>query len=255
MVKVGLFLLHHAASHVDVKLVCFSTSSTCSCHNIRLAVDSTKSYLNNINTDNGRRADSLHFPRNLCRAPVFIRLITSVGVYNRRPSLVGLTTPLYHPAVATLAGLEVAAVHFLGRGLSPTDSVQPPDQYLPQASRTRPESANNPPSIPCPQPRQRFLSRLNLPFSNPKMGRFLTTVLSCIHNLLIQLPQNGYHNISRVVQPQIRNISDSFVASSSMRTTAPGMNKSDIELQSIRPKSAGSSGVKTPRETQVTPNR
>lgn len=71
------------------------------------------------------------------------------------------------------------------------------------------------------------------------MGRFTTTVLSCLHNLLIQLPQNGYHNISRVVQPQIRSITESFVASSTR--VAPGMNKQDIELQSLKSGKAGPS--------------
>ncbi len=44
------------------------------------------------------------------------------------------------------------------------------------------------------------------------MGRF-TTFLACLHNLVIQVPQNGYHNISRVVQPQIRSLSESFTIS------------------------------------------
>ena len=88
------------------------------------------------------------------------------------------------------------------------------------------------------------------------MGRFFTTMLSCIHNLLIQLPQNGYHNISRVVQPQMRNISDSFVASSSVRAAA-GMKKGDIEMRSIKSKRPGTAagGSKARNGEQAVPVR
>ncbi|KIW68975.1 hypothetical protein PV04_04883 [Phialophora macrospora] len=85
------------------------------------------------------------------------------------------------------------------------------------------------------------------------MGRFMTTILSCLHNLLIQVPQNGYHNISRVVQPQIRSLSDSFVASSSARPAA-GM-KADIELQPMKPKKVDVAPPRTEGQHQTVPNR
>ncbi|ETI24926.1 hypothetical protein G647_04296 [Cladophialophora carrionii CBS 160.54] len=86
------------------------------------------------------------------------------------------------------------------------------------------------------------------------MGRFMTTILSCLHNLLIQVPQNGYHNISRVVQPQIRSLSDSFVASSSVRPAA-GMKKGDIELQSMKPKKMDTAPPRTEGQHQTVPTR
>jgi hypothetical protein len=86
------------------------------------------------------------------------------------------------------------------------------------------------------------------------MGRFMTTILSCLHNLLIQVPQNGYHNISRVVQPQIRSLSDSFVASSSVRPAA-GMKKGDIELQSMKSKKVDAVLPGTEGQHQTVPNR
>ncbi|KIY03132.1 uncharacterized protein Z520_01599 [Fonsecaea multimorphosa CBS 102226] len=71
------------------------------------------------------------------------------------------------------------------------------------------------------------------------MGRFTTMILSCLHNLLIQLPQNGYHNISRVVQPQMRNISESFtVANSTARRGAAARKGNGIEMQSMAPKAS-----------------
>jgi len=74
------------------------------------------------------------------------------------------------------------------------------------------------------------------------MGRFTTMILSCLHNLLIQLPQNGYHNISRVVQPQIRNISDGFTAASPIGRRAGRGNMGrdgGIEMQSMKSKRQG----------------
>jgi hypothetical protein len=40
----------------------------------------------------------------------------------------------------------------------------------------------------------------------------LNQLFSYIHNLILHLPQNGYHNISKVMQPQMRCISESFTA-------------------------------------------
>ncbi|OAP65399.1 hypothetical protein AYL99_01371 [Fonsecaea erecta] len=71
------------------------------------------------------------------------------------------------------------------------------------------------------------------------MGRFTTMILSCLHNLLIQLPQNGYHNISRVMQPQIRNISESLtIANSTARRSAAARKENGIELQTLAPKAS-----------------
>ncbi|KIX00997.1 uncharacterized protein Z518_10063 [Rhinocladiella mackenziei CBS 650.93] len=56
-----------------------------------------------------------------------------------------------------------------------------------------------------------------------------------LHTLLIQVPQHGYHNISRVIQPQIRSISEGFIASSSR------VANKDMELQPIKPKSSTAS--------------
>jgi hypothetical protein len=49
-----------------------------------------------------------------------------------------------------------------------------------------------------------------------------------LHSILIQVPQHGYHNISRVIQPQIRSLSESFTASSKR-------SGKDIELQPMKP--------------------
>ncbi|EXJ73647.1 uncharacterized protein A1O5_03409 [Cladophialophora psammophila CBS 110553] len=77
------------------------------------------------------------------------------------------------------------------------------------------------------------------------MGRFTTMILSCLHNLLIQLPQNGYHNISRVVQPQIRSISESFtIATSASRRNAAARKEDGIELQPMAPKTSGEASMK-----------
>jgi hypothetical protein len=40
----------------------------------------------------------------------------------------------------------------------------------------------------------------------------LNQFFSYIHNLILHLPQNGYHNISKLMQPQMRCISESFTA-------------------------------------------
>ena len=84
------------------------------------------------------------------------------------------------------------------------------------------------------------------------MGRFITMILSCLHNLLIQVPQNGYHNISRVVQPQIRNISDGLTAASPLgRRVAHGTKDGGIELQNMKSKRQGATG-RVQREGNVT---
>lgn len=60
----------------------------------------------------------------------------------------------------------------------------------------------------------------------------ITNWLSTWHAFLTALPQNGYHNLSRVVQPQMRSICESFQA-----TSLRSSNKSDIELQALKPRS------------------
>ncbi|KIW43261.1 uncharacterized protein PV06_04382 [Exophiala oligosperma] len=52
-----------------------------------------------------------------------------------------------------------------------------------------------------------------------------------LHSLLIQVPQHGYHNISRVIQPQMRHLSEGFTANSSSRMINKG-----IELRPMKPK-------------------
>jgi len=37
---------------------------------------------------------------------------------------------------------------------------------------------------------------------------------SYLHSIMLQVPQQQYHNISRLVQPQIRSIANSFMISS-----------------------------------------
>lgn len=64
-----------------------------------------------------------------------------------------------------------------------------------------------------------------------------------LHSLLIQVPQHGYHNISRVIQPQMRNLSEGFTANSSR------VNK-DIELQPMKPKEAMSKRPETSRSQE-----
>lgn len=54
-----------------------------------------------------------------------------------------------------------------------------------------------------------------------------------LHSLIIQVPQHGYHNISRVVQPQIRSISESFLANPKSRAGT------DIEMQAMKPRQTG----------------
>jgi len=65
----------------------------------------------------------------------------------------------------------------------------------------------------------------------------ITNWLSTLHAFLTALPQNGYHNISRVVQPQMRSICESFQANS-LRS------KSGIELQTMKPRGR-SNGLKS----------
>ncbi|KEF62872.1 uncharacterized protein A1O9_00845 [Exophiala aquamarina CBS 119918] len=54
---------------------------------------------------------------------------------------------------------------------------------------------------------------------------------SYLHSILISVPQHGYHNISRVVQPQIRSISESFTV-----RVGKDPSKSGIELQNLKPR-------------------
>ena len=44
---------------------------------------------------------------------------------------------------------------------------------------------------------------------------------SYLHDILIAVPQHGYHNISRVVQPQMRSICESFQANTRMGMGLP----------------------------------
>lgn len=53
-----------------------------------------------------------------------------------------------------------------------------------------------------------------------------------LHSILISVPQHGYHNISRVVQPQIRSISESFTVRMGKDPSLSG-----IEMQSLKPRS------------------
>ncbi|RMD42390.1 hypothetical protein DV735_g2713, partial [Chaetothyriales sp. CBS 134920] len=38
----------------------------------------------------------------------------------------------------------------------------------------------------------------------------MAKIFAYLHHLFLSVPQHGYHNISRVVQPQMRSISESF---------------------------------------------
>ncbi|EXJ94604.1 hypothetical protein A1O1_03000 [Capronia coronata CBS 617.96] len=64
----------------------------------------------------------------------------------------------------------------------------------------------------------------------------ISIFLGYLHALLIQVPQHGYHNISRVFQPQIRSLADSLTANTSR------VGK-EIELQSMKPKQTGGAGA------------
>lgn len=61
------------------------------------------------------------------------------------------------------------------------------------------------------------------------MARGIPQFLACIHHFLIQIPQSGYHNISRLVQPQIRSLSEGLTAGSNR--VSKNMN-----LKSMKPK-------------------
>jgi hypothetical protein len=63
----------------------------------------------------------------------------------------------------------------------------------------------------------------------------LTNWLSTLHAFLTALPSNGYHNISRVIQPQMRSISESLLARPSGSATRRGRGET-IEMQSLRPR-------------------
>ncbi|KIV96123.1 hypothetical protein PV10_00027 [Exophiala mesophila] len=58
----------------------------------------------------------------------------------------------------------------------------------------------------------------------------ITQFFSYLHSILTSIPQHGYHNISRVVQPQIRNISESFTA----RGISRDPSTAGIELRELR---------------------
>ncbi|EXJ88934.1 hypothetical protein A1O3_01998 [Capronia epimyces CBS 606.96] len=64
----------------------------------------------------------------------------------------------------------------------------------------------------------------------------IATFLAYLHTLLIQVPQNGYYNISRLVQPQIRSIAESLTANTtnSGRGVGIGVGK-EIEMQPMKP--------------------
>jgi hypothetical protein len=74
----------------------------------------------------------------------------------------------------------------------------------------------------------------------------LARFFAYLHSLVISVPQQGYHNISRVVQPQIRGLSESFIqatSSSSSRAGGGGGSRATpgkdtmIEMQTMtRPK-------------------
>ncbi|ETN41273.1 uncharacterized protein HMPREF1541_03208 [Cyphellophora europaea CBS 101466] len=72
----------------------------------------------------------------------------------------------------------------------------------------------------------------------------ITNWLSTLHAFLTALPQNGYHNISRVVNPQMRSICESFQANSRRA-------KDDIELQLLKPRSK-QDGLKQTQRPAVT---
>lgn len=40
----------------------------------------------------------------------------------------------------------------------------------------------------------------------------ITSILECLHTVAVQVPEHQYHNISRLMQPQIRSVCDSFKA-------------------------------------------
>ena len=71
----------------------------------------------------------------------------------------------------------------------------------------------------------------------------ISALLACIHHFLIQVSQHGYHNISRVIQPQIRSISESFIASGAR-------SSKDIELQPLKPKLPSSKGEAAKMQTR-----
>ena len=71
----------------------------------------------------------------------------------------------------------------------------------------------------------------------------ITTWLSTIHALLTSLPQNGYHNISRVVQPQMRSICEVLQAGSSTSSGSSVMRtKTGLDLQGMKKGSAKQMG-------------
>lgn len=39
-----------------------------------------------------------------------------------------------------------------------------------------------------------------------------TSLLACLHSVIVQVPEHQYHNISRVMQPQIRSLCDGLMA-------------------------------------------
>ncbi|KIV82122.1 hypothetical protein PV11_04252 [Exophiala sideris] len=61
------------------------------------------------------------------------------------------------------------------------------------------------------------------------MARGIPQFLACIHHFLIQIPQSGYHNISRLIQPQIRSLSEGLTAGSNRVSK-------DIGFKGIKPK-------------------
>jgi hypothetical protein len=70
----------------------------------------------------------------------------------------------------------------------------------------------------------------------------LTNWLSTLHAFLTALPQNGYHNISRVIQPQMRSISESLLARPGPARGRRGKVEG-IEMQSLRSRGKAGSSV------------
>jgi hypothetical protein len=72
-------------------------------------------------------------------------------------------------------------------------------------------------TLDCTQPESFPHTREN----SPIMAR--PSLLAYLHSLLTSIPQHGYHNISRVIQPQIRSLGESIIATAPSR--AKGSSK------------------------------
>lgn len=132
--------------------------------------------------------------------------------------------------IVTVAVVGSVRSFFVIRWLSPSDKSfrGPSELFRVSQSSRQPLRSHLPHSLWITRPHRRPLSLCNdrNEFTVTNMAR-ITNWLSTLHAFLTALPQNGYHNISRVVQPQMRSICESFQAN-------PLRSKSGIELQSMK---------------------